>query len=156
MKILPVCRNLSRLYWKELLFIATFCCNAENTSAATSQPTVEIRADRTIIYPQRMELNGEESLLDILMMFPDLMQKGFEDMVGGYNLRIDNVAVSANARLVCSQLKGSLISKVQICDNTGVAKGTIGNGRVIDVNLLRLEQGVHGFVGAQYDTDNIK
>lgn len=61
-----ISRNLSNKYWKGLLFTATFCCNAENTFAATSQPTVEIRADRTIIYPQRMELNGEESLLDIL------------------------------------------------------------------------------------------
>ncbi len=28
-------------------------------------PIVEVKADRTIIYPQRMELNGEETLMDV-------------------------------------------------------------------------------------------
>lgn len=116
------------------------------------QPVAEMKADRTIIYPQRMELTGEETLLDILMMFPDLMQKGFDDMVGGYNLRIDNVAMNGDVRLLCTQIKAQLISKVQICDNPAVAKGTVGNGRVIDVNMQRMQEGIHGFAGNQTDT----
>lgn len=111
-------------------------------------------ADRIVIYPQRLELTGEETLLDILMMFPDLMQKGFDDMADGYHLRIDNVAMNGDMRLLCTQIKAKLINKVQICDNTGVAKGTIGNGRVIDVNMERMQKGVHGFAGNQTDTES--
>lgn len=133
-----------------MFFLSYVSCFAQGEKAA-----IEIRADRILIYPQRLELTGEETLLDVLMMFPDLMQKGFDDMVGSYNLRLDNVAMNGNPRLLCSQLKANLVSKVQICDNTGVAKGTIGNGRVIDVNLLRMKEGVHGFVGGQYDSDNL-
>ena len=41
------------------------------------------RGDRTVIYPQRMELAGDETLLDILAMYPDLMEAGFD----GYSIK---------------------------------------------------------------------
>lgn len=36
------------------------------TRAQDSEPVIEIQADRTVIYPQRMELTGEETLMDLL------------------------------------------------------------------------------------------
>ena len=39
-------------------------------SAESEQPVIEIKADRTFIYPQQMELSGEESLMDVLLMVP--------------------------------------------------------------------------------------
>lgn len=149
-------RKIANRHLSTIFLSAALLLNCVNSFAQSDKKAaIEMRADRIIIYPQRMELKGEESLLDVLMMFPDLMQRGFDDMIGGYNLRLDNVAMNGNTRLLCSQLKASLISKVQICDNTAVAKGTIGNGRVIDVNLMRMEEGVHGFAGSQYDTRNL-
>ena len=41
--------------------------------AESELPIIEIKADRTFIYPQRMELSGEESLMDVLLMVPDLL-----------------------------------------------------------------------------------
>ena len=58
--------------------------------AENDLPTIEVKVDRTMIYPQRMELTGEESLMDILQMVPDLMIAGYEDVISNYNLRIDN------------------------------------------------------------------
>ena len=127
---------------------------APAASIQSEEPVIEMRADRVLIYPQRMALTGEETLLDLLLMFPDQMQSGFDKMIDAYSLRLDNVALNGNTRLLCTQLKAKDISKVQICDNTGVAKGTVGMGRVIDVNLLRMKEGAHGFVSAQYGTDN--
>lgn len=122
---------------------------------------IEIRADRTIIYPQRLELHGEETLLDILEIYPDLMVAGFDDLLNGedhfdgYQLRMDNVVLSGDTRLLLTQIKADLISKVQICDNAGVAKGRTGDGRVIDVNLLKAEEGAKGFMSLQGSTDKI-
>lgn len=116
---------------------------------------IDMRADRVFIYPTRMELDGEETLLDILMMYPDLMQSGWDDMIGSYNLRIDNCPINGDTRILLSQIKAKYISRIQICDNTGVAKGTIGTGRVIDINMKRMEEGVHGVVGGQLDSDNL-
>ena len=70
--------------------------------ADDSLPIVEIKADRTIIYPQRMELTGEETLMDMLQMVPDLLITGYEEILTLYNLRIDNVPINGDNRLVIS------------------------------------------------------
>ena len=113
--------------------------------ADDSLPIVEIKADRTIIYPQRMELTGEETLMDMLQMVPDLLITGYEEILTLYNLRIDNVPINGDNRLVISQMKAKDIEKIQVCDNTGVAKGTIGTGNVLDINM-KMASGLKGFV----------
>ena len=129
------------------------------STLAYGQLVMELRSDRTIIYPQRMELTGEETLLDILEMYPDLMGAGFDDLLTGngaqdsYQLRMDNVAMSGDLRLLLTQIKARLISRIQICDNAGVAKGRTGDGRVIDINLLKAEEGAHGFLSLQGGSD---
>ena len=129
--------------------------------AAERQPVVEMHADRTIIYPQRMELSGEETLMNILEMYPELMVAGFDDLLKGgspfdsWQLRMDNVAISGDTRLMLTQIKARNISKIQICDNAGVAKGRTGDGRVIDINLLQAEEGAHGNVSLQGATDRM-
>ena len=93
--------------------------------AESDLPIVEMKADRTMIYPQRMVLTGEESLMDILQMVPELMIAGFEDVISTYNLRIDNCPVNGDTRLILTQMKAKDIAKIQVCDNTGVAKGPL-------------------------------
>ena len=65
-------------------------------SADSSLPIIEVKADRTIIYPQRMELTGEESLMDILQMVPDLLIVGYDDVISTYHLRIDNCPMNGD------------------------------------------------------------
>ncbi len=103
-----------------------------------------------MIYPQRMELTGEESLMDILQMVPELMIAGYEDVIDSYNLRIDNCPMNGDTRLILSQMKAKDIAKIQVCDNTGVAKGTIGMDRVLDINMQMPER-LNGFVEGQGD-----
>ena len=61
-----------------LLMVSSISMMAEEI-----QPMIEMRADRTFIYPQRMELSGEETLMDILEMYPDLLMAGFDDLLKG-------------------------------------------------------------------------
>ena len=116
--------------------------------ANDSVPVIEVKADRTMIYPQRMDLTGEESLMDILQMMPDLMIRGYEDVLDGYNLRIDNCPPNGDTRLILSQMKAKDIAKIQVCNNTGVAKGTIGTNKVIDINMT-VPDTVKGFIEGQ-------
>ena len=132
------------------LFILLTCwVVATSVWAQDSLPIVEVKADRTMIYPQRMELTGEESLMDLLQMMPDLMIGGYESAIDGYNLRIDNVPINGDVRLVLSQMKAKDIAKIQVCTNTGVAKGTIGRGNVLDINMAMPADTVKGFVEGQ-------
>ena len=119
-----------------------------STFAQDSLPIVEKKADRTIIYPQRMELTDEETLMDVLQMMPELMIGGYEDVISSYDLRIDNCPMNGDTRLILSQTKAKDIAKIQVCDNTGVAKGTIGMGRVLDINM-KIPEKLKGFVEGQ-------
>ncbi len=129
----------------------TIVCNAQSQSEMSP---IEIKGDRTIIYPQRMDLKGEESLMDILEMYPEMLVGGFDYMLDTYQLRLDNVPLNGNLRLLLTQTKACTIDKVQIVDNPGVAKGVTGMNGVIDINLLRQEKGVHGMAELQGSTDH--
>ena len=107
---------------RHLLILSSLLLLSVSMFAESSLPIIEIKADRTMIYPQRMELTGEESLMDILQMVPELMIADYEDVITSYNLRIDNCPMNGNPRLILSQMKAKDISKIQVCDNTGVAK----------------------------------
>ena len=110
--------------------------------------------DRTIIYPGRLDLHGDETLMDILQLVPDLLIGGYDNLLGSYQLRLDNVAISGDSRLVMTQMLAKDIQKIQVCDNSGVAKGRTGEGCVIDINLRPYEPGAHGFASLQYATDH--
>lgn len=71
----------------------------------------------------------------MLQMVPDLMIEGYEDIVSNYNLRIDNGAMNGDPRLILSSMKAKDVACIQVCDNTGVAKGNSGMGRVLDINM---------------------
>ena len=95
-----------------------------------------------------MELNGEETLMDVLQMVPDLLMAGYEDVISDYNLRIDNVPVNGDERLILTQMKAKDIDKIQVCNNTGVAKGTIGTLNVLDITM-KMPDKLSGFVEGQ-------
>lgn len=134
----------------KILIIISFMLLSATVMAEDDLPVVEIKADRTMIYPQRMELTGEESLMDVLQMVPELMMAGYEDVIDGYNLRIDNCPMNGDTKLIISQMKAKDIAKIQVCDNTGVAKGTVGMGRVLDINM-KMPDRWKGFVEGQGD-----
>lgn len=139
-----------------LLLLCLFSHTAIQAKAAVAASgcPIEMRADRMVIYPDRLELQGEETLMDVLMMCPDLMQSGFENRLESYSLRLDNVEVEADPRIFLTHLKARHIEKIQFCDNTGVAKGSTGLNRVIDISLLRTDDGMHGDVEAGIGTDH--
>jgi len=130
------------------LVVITILLLSVTVSAEDSLPIIEVRGDRTVIYPQRMELTGEETLMDVLQMMPGLMMAGYEDVITGYNLRIGNCPINADTRLVISQMKAKDIDRIQVCDNTGVAKGTVGMNRVLDI-YMKMPDAWQGFVEGQ-------
>ena len=63
--------------YRQVLIVISFLLMSVSMFAEDGLPIIEIKADRTMIYPQRMELTGEESLMDILQMVPELMIAGY-------------------------------------------------------------------------------
>lgn len=99
-----------------------------------------------------MELQDEETLRDVLEMYPELLVGGYSDVLSNYQLRMDNVKMSGDASQLLMQIKAKDVKSVQIVDNPGVAKGTTGMGGVIDITLMPMTKGAHGFTEVRGET----
>lgn len=133
--------------WMVFLFLCI-----SQTTLADNTGFIEVRADRVVLYPQRMELRGGETLKDVLEMYPELLVGGYSDILNNYQLRMDNVKMSGDVSQLLMQIKAKYVKSVQIVDNPGVAKGTTGMGGVIDITLMPMTKGVHGFAEARGET----
>ena len=131
------------LVWVCCLMQPVFCAEEEVL------PVIEMSGDRITIYPQRMELNGEETLFDLLQLYPSIMTNAYDNWLDNWEIRIDNGPYGGDMRVLLNEMKAYRIKKVQISDAPGVAKGTVGTKRVVDVFLMPLEQGAHGTISAE-------
>ena len=132
-----------------ILLLFCLCVRPVLTIADEALPVMEMSADRVTIYPQRMELNGEETLFDILQLYPDILTNAYDNWLENYEIRIDNGPYGGDMRVLLNEMKAVRIKKIQISDNPGVAKGTTGMEGVVDVFLMPIEKGAHGTVAAE-------
>lgn len=143
-----------------LLFALPLCATAQERH-------IDITGDRTVIYPQRMALTGDETLYDVLLLYPEMLMSGFADLLTSvvpetgegalttYQVRMDNVGITGNVRTILTSIKARDVERVQVCDNAVVAKGTGGLQGVIDVNLRHREPGTQGMIEVQGGTDGM-
>ena len=116
-------------------------------------PVIDMSADRVTLYPQRMDLSGNETLFDMLQLFPNHFTEGYETWLTDYEIRIDNGPYGGDMRVLLNEMKASRILKIQISDEPGVAKGLTGTKGCVDVFLLPLDEGAHGTVSAEVSTN---
>ena len=75
------------------------------TAKAQDEPPIVLSGDRTIIYIDRLPLRGDETLMDVLLMYPEQMVQGFDDLLESYQLRMENVPVSLDIRHRCARIR---------------------------------------------------
>ena len=112
----------------------------------TEEPVVVLKHDRTVIYPQRMKLNGNETLMDVIQMYRGMLVTGYDNILDGFQLRLDNDNLLGDVRSLLTSIRAVDVEEVQIVDNPGVQKGTTGLGGVIDMHLLK-RSGAEGTIG---------
>ncbi len=122
----------------------------------TSAAVVEFQAERTIINVEEMDLTGDENVLDILLMYPDVITldgiSTRSGLLGGYRVRIDNIDISVDESTLMTTLRAREISKIKICHDPSIQKGTGGLNQVIDINLRKEADGTTARVSATGDT----
>ena len=144
-----------------LTFTTSAFAQDEPTTEITSgllgeEPVIVHSADRVLIYPQRMALDENTSVMDLLMMFPEALSRNFQNLDDRYVVRVENFNYEADQRLFLTTLKAKYVQKIQVCDNPDVMKGSKGiNGGVIDINMVRgaLENDI--YIGAEIDTKGL-
>jgi hypothetical protein len=105
---------------------AVFCTNAYAEA-------IEHRGDRYVIHVDQLNLDGDESLMDVLMLCPEFVSVDGTDVLSMYAIRIDNINISIDREAFLYHTKARELGTVQICINAVAAKGTDGTNGVIDV-----------------------
>lgn len=136
---------------KAMIALAALCF-AQNASAKV----IEHIADRYIINVDQMDLNGDETLMDLLLMVPDVVsldsKNTLTDELGKWAVRIDNVSIAINPEVFLKNTKAKEVKKIKICINPGIMKGCGNLKTVIDINYRKNEEGVAGKVAIEGDT----
>jgi len=143
--------NTSATLHRILLFLLLFLMSSGGVRAQ-QEPSVVLSSDRTIIYIDRLQLHGDESLMDVLLMYPEQLVSGYDDMLDNYQLRMENVVMSCDIRQFLTSTPAKACTKIQVCENPGVLKGKPGMGGVIDINMRHNTEGTHGLVNLEAAT----
>ena len=127
----------------------------------TMAAPIEHIGDRYIMHVSEMDLTGEESLLDVLMMCPDVLTMDGNNIIGGdpfanlygkFVIRIDNQEYGLDYATLLHHCKAREIESIKVCQNSEVMKGCSSLKKVIDITLRKGENGVSGRVGLFGDT----
>ena len=141
-----------------LLLLALALGGANQQLAAAP---IEHIGDRYMIHVPELELTGEESLLDVLMMCPEVMTLDGNNIIGGdpfanlygkFVIRIDNQEYGLDYATLLHHFKAREIETIKVCQNAEVMKGCSSLKKVIDITLRKSENGVSGRVGFFGDT----
>ena len=119
---------------------------------------IEHIGDRYLINVNEMELNGEESLLDVLMMCPEVLSQdgrttASPSLLGSYVVRINNININMDTEMFLKNTKAREVKQIKMCVNPGIMKGTGGMNKVIDLAFRKDEKGTYGKVALEGDTE---
>ena len=121
-----------------------------STTYQTQAAPIEHIGDRYIMHLPEMELTGEESLLDVLMMCPEVISIDGNNIIGGdpfanlygkFVIRIDNQEYGLDYATFLHHFKAREIETIQVCQNAEVMKGCSSLKKVIDITLRKKENG---------------
>ncbi len=127
------------------------------SAAPASAAAIEQIGDRYIIHVDELNLTGEETLAEVLAMFPNVVD--FDNLganlvvrTNEYGLSAHNMGYTADYEQFLAKTKAKEIDRIQVCTNAGTMKGTEGVGKVIDVYYKKGKNGTSGRVSVTADS----
>lgn len=153
--------KLEHLTHKSRILLLALAING--ASSPLSASPIEQIGDRYIVHVPELDLRGDESLMDILLMCPDVISLDsrttlagdpLANLYGKIVIRFDNVEYGLDYNTLLHNLKAREIEKIQVCINTDVMKGTGSQKKVIDIHLRKDVGAVKGLEGDYYTEGN--
>lgn len=106
------------------MLAATLCCEAE---------VIEHTSDGYIIHVNEMELSGEESLRDVIMMCPEVFTTNGRDVTEDYSIRIFDQIISIDTDEYLDKTKAKHIAELHFYKHTAYFNAFNDAQYVIDV-----------------------
>ena len=114
-----------------LLFV--LCMSGVTAQASDDGDIVEFQGDRYVIHVDKMGVDSEMTLLDVLNTCPEFLSINGKKIDQNYKLRVDNIDLVMDGETFLANVKACEIDRIQVCSNTSVAKAVGGTRGVIDI-----------------------
>ena len=139
-------------------FIVALMMTMVYATTATAAAIQQI-GDRYIIHIDELNLSGEETLAEVLAMFPNVIDFRGEVFganatvrVNDYGLSTHNMGYTGDYEQFLEKTKAKELDRIQVCTMAGTMKGTEGVGKVIDVYFKKGKNGTSGRVSVKADS----
>ena len=108
-----------------------------------NEKIIELSTNNTILYPSRMGLSENESLLTLFQSLPSLMSSEENEISENVSVSIDGGEKIYDANAVLRRLKVMDVESIEI-KNINDAGGTAGLGASVSIKLRKEAEGLHG------------
>ena len=145
---------MKKFYESIKLLIATM---AVVCSADVMANPIEFQGDRYIINVEELDLNGDESLADVLLMCPEALTMDGKETASAttfdnFQVRTDNLNIDIDEETFLTQTRAREVKQIKICTHPGVMKGCGNFKKVIDVYFKRGDNGYNGALSASVNS----
>ena len=113
-----------------LLFACIFLCNI---TAKADEEVFSYDGDHYIINVEALLPDSEMTLMDILLVCPDFITTDGRNIVGKYELCVDNIAHITDIETFTQNVKASELKEVHVYNFGSVSQGSNGQYGVIDI-----------------------
>ncbi len=119
----------------------------ESNDAAHHQPTtyIEQKGDSYIIHVDALNPDSEMTLMDVLMLCPEMVTSDGKTLADNFVLGIDNIDVFLDQETFLQQVRASEVSSITIYTSPSVSQGMSGSEMLVDITFKDLQsRRVHG------------
>lgn len=113
------------------LFFLLLVCPSKHGNA--QEQFMEYLGDRYIIHVDQIEPDGEMTLLDLLLMCPQIISTDGKSFLETYSLSIEGVFVTTDTETLADKVKACELDRVEICCHISVSQGIVAQEGDIDI-----------------------
>ena len=130
---------------KRILFAATaVLLFATYVPASAQEYAVEITNDKKIIHVKNFDLPDNSSLEELLMMLPEFTNRDGDEMLAGYDVRLDGKSVAELRDVILSKTLLYEVEKIEISTSPTASQQRNGTAGVINIVPAALSSGISG------------
>lgn len=154
----PITQILKTFLFLLMLSSATMAAAQEQTEPlakkdSTHRRLVELSSVCKTIYPDRMGLSPNASLMSVFQTIPGLMTTDESNLSEKFSIKIDNESHIFDVSAVLRRIRVMDVERIEIVNNPDANSGTAGVGVSISVFLKKPNKGLHGNLALDYNTN---
>lgn len=155
---IPTSKSLEILFLLVMLSLSTMVSAQDLPETLAKKDTthrrlVELSSVCKTMYPDRMGLSPNASLLSVFQTIPGLMTTDESNLSEKFSIKVDNESHIFDVNAVLRRIRVMDVERIEIVNNPDANSGTAGVGVQISVFLKRPSKGLHGNLALDYNTN---